>query len=224
MSDKNCPTQNNLQRLLSGEMLENERDTLELHLADCVDCRNNLAVMFAEKSEVETFAAPASLKEKVKNLPEKSKANSASFFSFEWLKINRLEIGFASILMIFLVFTGIYFWQNRQTANSDDVLRNGSANKNSVQLFAPENEANISAEKIEFHWAEMPNAKNYTLVISDEKGDIIKEISSEKAKLETTVSELGLIKEKRYFWHVKVKFADGTTSESENRKFLVKTD
>lgn len=222
--NKNCPTEESLQRFLSGETLGNERDTIELHLADCGDCRNNLALMFSEKNESKNFAAPDSLKEKVKNLPEKPKANSASFFSLEWLKINRWQVGFATTLLVCFGLFGIYVWQNRQQNNLVDVLRNGSGNRNSVQLLVPENEANILAEKIEFRWSEMPNAKNYTLILSDEKGDIIKEIPSEKSNLETTVSALGLATEKRYFWHVQTKFADGTTAESENRKFLVKTN
>jgi hypothetical protein len=111
--------------------------------------------------------------------------------------------------------------QNRQTSDSGEVLRNGATDKNSIKLLTPENNANISGENIEFRWSEIQSAKNYTLVISDEKGDIFKEISTEKTQLETSISALGLVKEKRYFWHVKAKTADGLTSESESRKIFL---
>ena len=67
----------------------------------------------------------------------------------------------------------------------------------------------------------MPNAKKYTLVLSDEKGDIIKELSTEKTQIETTISDLGMVKENRYFWHIKAKLTNGLFSESETRKIFV---
>lgn len=219
--NKDCPTQDNLSKFLSGEISANERDTFELHLAECADCRSNLALMFSEKADVENFVAPNSLKEKAKNLPEKSKGNSASFFSFDWLKTNRLQVGFASILLSCFALAGIYFLQNQTSQSSEDVLRNGTSNKTSIQLLFPEDNKSLSSEKVEFRWSQLPNVKNYTLILSDEKGDIIKEISSDKTNIETSISELGLAKNKRCFWHVKAKFMDGTISESESRKILV---
>lgn len=217
---KNCPTQNEFSLFLSGEMLEEKRETVELHLANCADCRRDLALMFSENAEI--FNAPESLKEKVKNLPVKTtKANSASLFSFEWLKINRLQVGFASVLIVCFGVVGIYFLQNQTPANSDDVLRNGSSENDSIRLFAPEDAATLADEKITFRWSELPNVRTYTLIISDEKGDIIKEVSSAKPQIETSLAELGLTKEKHYFWHVKAKFIDGLTAESESRKVLV---
>jgi len=218
---KNCLPQNNFSSFLSGAISADERDTFELHLADCADCRSNLALMFSETPE--NFTAPDLLKEKVKNLPAKeSKANSATFFSLDWLKINRFQTGFAAMLIVCCGLFGVYVWQNQAPQNSDDVWRNGSGNKNSVQLLTPENEAKISAEKIEFRWSEMPNAKSYTLVLSVKKGDIIKEISTEKPQVETTVSALSLTKETHYFWHVRIKFTDGLTAESATRKIFIR--
>ena len=223
MLEKKCPSQNNLQDFLADKMLEKERDKIESHLADCADCRRNLALMFSEKNtEREVFETPKSLIETVKNLPNRqAKANSASFFSFAWLKINRLQVAFSMVVILSFGFLGFYVLQNRQISNSEDVLRNDTSNKNSLKLFAPENEANLSADKIEFRWSEMPNAKKYTLVLSDEKGDIIKELSTEKTQIETTISDLGMVKENRYFWHIKAKLTNGLFSESETRKIFV---
>lgn len=215
--NKDCPTRENLQHFLSSEMFENERDTLELHLADCADCRRGLALMFSESAE--NFTAPDLLKETVKNLP-KPKVNSASFFSFDWLKINRLQIGFATVFIVCFAFAGVYIWQNQTTSNSDDVLRNGASKNEVFKLLAPKDDVKLTGGKIMFRWSQLPNVKTYTLVISDEKGDIIEEIPSDKPQFETSVSELGLEKEKRYFWHVKAKFTDGLTAETESRKLF----
>lgn len=220
----NCPTQNNLEIFLSGAMPANKGETLELHLADCADCRRNLALMFGEKaSNAENFAAPAALPEKVKNLPSQesqAQINKSSFNPFAWLKINRLQVAFATILIGCFGLVGFYFLQSRQTSNSDDVLRKDDSNKNLLKLLAPEESANPADEKIEFRWSSLPNAKNYTLVLSDEKGDIIKEISSTQTTIETSISELGLTKDKRYFWHIKAKLTDGSVIESESRKIF----
>lgn len=224
MSDKHCPTQNNLEIFLSSEMPPKEKEIFQLHLADCADCRRNLVAVFVAKAEeTETFKTPKSLTETVKNLPaSESKANSVSFFSFDWLKKYRLQTAFAAVLLVCFGFVGFYFLQNRQTSDADDVLRNGAANKNLIKLLAPEDNANIQAENIEFRWSEMQSAKNYTLVISDEKGDIFKEIPTQLTQIETTISALGLTNGKAYFWHVKAKLADGLTSESETRKISAK--
>lgn len=214
MSVKNCPTQNNPELFLSSEMLPNEKETLELHLAECADCRRNLALIFSKKAnETETFETPKSLIETVKNLPPKE--SKSAFFSYSWLKI-----AFASVLVLGVAFVGFYVLQ-KPPVSSDDVLRNDAVNRNSFELLAPENNANISGENIEFRWSAMQNAKNYSLVVLDEKGDILKEISTEKTQIQTSISALNLTKEKHYFWHILVKFADGTVAESENRKISI---
>ncbi len=207
-------------------MSANEHDALELHLANCADCRRNAALMFAEKrEETEIFTAPEALKETVKNLPPQkshleTNSASAAFDPLAWLKKNRLQIAFASVLIFCFGLVGFYVLQDRQTP--DDVLRNGAANKNSLKLLAPEDDANVSGEKIEFRWSPVPNAKTYTLILSDEKGDIIREISTEKTNLESSISELGLMTDKRYFWHVKAKFTDGSVAESDTKRFSSK--
>lgn len=214
MSVKNCPTKNNPGIFLSSEIPPNEKETLELHLAECADCRRNLAFIFSEKTnETETFETPKFLVETVKNLPPKE--SKSAFFSLGWLKI-----AFASAMVLSFAFIGFYFLQ-KLLVSSDDVLRNDTVNRNSFELLAPENNANISGENIAFRWSAIPNAKNYTLVVSDEKGDILKELSTEKTQIETSISALNLTKEKHYFWHIRIKFTDGTTAESDNRRISI---
>lgn len=219
--NKDCPTQDKWPEFLSGQTSAKEQAALELHLADCGDCRGSLALMFSEVADRENFAVPDSLKEKVKKLPATAKTDSVPLFSFKWFKIIGLEAGLATLLVVCCGALGLYLWQNRQSSKADDVWRNGSTNKNSVKLLAPEVNATLSAEKIEFRWSEIQGAKSYTLIISDEKGNIIQEISTEKPNLETSITALGLVNQKRYFWHLKVKLTDGTTAESENRKIFI---
>jgi hypothetical protein len=217
--NKNCPTQAEFSSFLARETAKDEREKIELHLADCADCRSGLALMFGKSAE--NFTAPAPLKEKVKNLrADKSKAKAASFFSLDRLKTNRLPLAFASVLAVCFAFAGFYILQDRTVSNPADVLRNGASKNDSLTLLAPEDGANLADEKIVFRWSELPGVKNYTLVVSDEKGDIVREIPSEKPFVETSLSEIGLLKNKRYFWHVRAKFADGLTAESENRKLI----
>jgi hypothetical protein len=217
--NKNCPTQTEFSSFISRETAKDEREKIESHLADCAECRSGLALMFGENGE--DFTAPASLKEKVKNLSaEESKADAASFFSFDWLKTNRLPLAFASVLTVCFAFAGFYVLQDQTPPDTADVLRNGASKNDSFTLLAPEDGANLADEKITFRWSELPGVKNYTLILSDEKGDIVREISSEKPFVETPLSGIGLIKNKRYFWYVRAKFADGLTAESESRRLI----
>ncbi len=227
MSEQNCPSKDELYLFLKEETSTEQRDEIELHLAKCANCRQNLSFTFSESfSELQDVKAPKKLVEQVKELPNKNlnlsqngKTESNKNNSVPWYRRNLLQIAFAASLLIFAGIIGVYVLQFQNNSPSDDVLRNGSTNKSIIQLLIPENNAEISAEEIKFTWSEIDEAKNYTLVLSDEKGDIIKEIKTDAPSIEKSFSEIGISQGRNYFWQVKAKLKDGLSSESETRKF-----
>ncbi len=224
MSEKNCPTQDNLREFLVGEMPPSEKETLELHLADCADCRQNLVAVFVAKAEeTETFKTPKPLTETIKNLPaSKSKANSLSFFSFAWLGKYRLQTAFAAILLVCFGFAGFYFLRNQTTSNSDDVLRNGAANKDLIKLLAPEDSVVVKGSFVEFEWEKVSDASSYILIISDEKGDIIFQEQTKQTKFNfgRAYPSKRVNKQDKSFWYVQAKLIDGKIIESTPRKIF----
>jgi hypothetical protein len=226
MLEEICPNKDSLNLFLAGETSALQRDEIESHLAGCADCRRDLSAIFSESiNNSQNFKAPESLVEKVKTLPNKDlhaeleDNTSTQTAQVPWYRQNFFQIAFAASLLVFIGFYGFYYWQFQQTSNTDDIFRNGTSNRNSIQLITPQNNLDISTEKIEFSWSKINDAKNYTLILSDEKGDIFKEIKTEKLNIETTVFDLGLTEGKHYFWQIRAKLSDGSTSESETRKF-----
>jgi hypothetical protein len=229
MLEENCPNKDNLYFFLVGEISEKEKGEIELHLAGCADCRRDLSALFSESvNNSQNFKTPESLVEEVKKIPEKEAdvekdgKTSTQTVSAPWYSMRFVQVVFASSLIFLLGIFGIYLLQIQPDKTPEDILRNGSSNKNSIQLVSPENDNDISDGKISFSWLKIADAKNYTLILSDEKGDIVKEIKTEMQNVEASVSELDLMAGKHYFWQIKATFADGSVSESETRKFLNK--
>jgi hypothetical protein len=226
MLEEKCPNKNSLDIFLKGEMLAAERGGLEMHLAGCAVCRQRLLAIFAANAaQSENLKAPSTLIEQVKKLPEAEKKSSQSPPGksqkdlVPWYRQKFLQIAFASSLVLLTVALGTYFWNSQPDFISDDIFRDGSGNSNSIKLLSPKNNADLSGPRINFSWAEIKGARIYTLILSNEKGDIIKEIKTDKLKIEINFSEIELVQNKHYFWQVKTLLVDGSILESETRKF-----
>jgi hypothetical protein len=168
----------------------------------------------------ETFVAPESLKEKAKRLPKHEKPAS-SFFRFFPSRQAAFALAASLVLVSLIAFVAWRAQRIPQQTPSDDTLRQGGQKAAAApQLLSPDDGANITGNTIEFRWSGVAGANTYTVVLSDEKGDIISERQTKQGQLTINTSELNLSVGKRYFWHVRAKFADGLTTETEPRKFV----
>jgi hypothetical protein len=227
MLEKNCPTKEDLHLFLNRATSAEQKDEIELHLASCEGCRRNLSAIFAQSiSEMEQFKAPENLVEQVKRLPEErafaEEKADAQTIPTPWHRQNFFQIALAAGLLVCAGLFGLYFLQIQETAGvPDDVFRNGSGNKKAIKLLTPPENARAAFEKVLFNWSEIAEVKDYTLILSDAKGDIIKEIKTEETNLKTTGAELGLSKGQTYYWQIRAKLKDGLNSESETRKLRI---
>lgn len=225
MSNKDCLTKSGFKSFLAGDFSPVKKDSVEMHLANCKNCRQTVAMEFADQqTSGEDYALPASLKGEVMGIPKQSHnaedlGKSEKFGWFKFLNRRPLQVGFAALLIGGFGFVGIYL--NREQPVKEDVFRSGTLNALSLNLLMPENNSNISGKSMDFRWSAVEGAKIYTFVISDEKGDIIKEISTNDTNLSAQISELGLLSDGRYFWRVKARLIDGSVVESEIRKINV---
>ncbi len=215
----NCTNEQDLKKFLAGDGVEAEREAVETHLADCSECRFRLSDLYTEKNK-DVFYVPAKLKEEAKALPGKAeKTESVGSFLWKW------QTGFATLGFVILFgFIGFFVWNGGESQNDggDDVLRQGRQNLDSLKLLSPKDNANINVAKIDFDWEKAEDLSVYTLIISDEKGDIVFEKQTKDEGMSVTDSESKLVAEKYYFWHVRAKFIDGRIAESASRKFTFK--
>lgn len=217
--NNDCPTQENLQLFLSGGLQATERETLELHLPECADCRRQLALMFTENAEEkEVFAAPDFLKERMKDLT--AGKTQPQVIAFPTRRKNYFQWAIAAALIICFSTIAVYVFRQTASPNRSETFRQGTSNANSMQLLSPADGANISAGTIEFGWTQIAGAKSYALVILDEKGDIIVQKSTTQDTFTLDISETNPTKGKSYFWFVKANLADGGTRESHIAKFI----
>ncbi len=214
----NCLKQENIVNFLAGEGTESERISVETHLAGCRDCRLNFTNLYANKEE-EFYTAPAYLKEKAKNLPQKEKV-AKPFFSFIFTR--QTAFAMASFVVLFSL---VGFWVLNSTQiqiDNSDVFRQGGQNSNTPILLSPENNASLLSEEIEFKWQKLDGANSYILIVSDEKGDIVFEKQTKEESLNVKGAKAKLTSDKHYFWYVRAKFIDGKITETSPRKFTFK--
>ncbi|MEZ5346458.1 MAG: zf-HC2 domain-containing protein [Pyrinomonadaceae bacterium] len=224
MSEKKCLNKKKLHLFLAGETSTTDKEEVESHLAECAVCRREVSAFLSEnKPDQKTFETPVDLLKKVKNLPkERADDSLRRDSSSPWFKWNFLQVAFAAGLLACFGFFGIYYLQLQQTPTRDDTFRHGSSSQNRISLSFPIDNSELTAEDAVFRWGKIEEAKNYTVVFSDEKGDIIRVVTTDKTELSGRISEFDLRAGKYYFWQVKTRLVDGSVLESETRKLRIK--
>lgn len=216
--NNDCLTKEDLRLFLTADISAAEREASELHLADCQHCRRQVATMFAEDADgSDSFSAPAFLVEQVKALPDKTAIPYSQPRSSFTARRSFWQVAFAVSLLVCFGFAGIYFLGPKPESTTD-TLRSGSGSGGSVRLITPASGAGVSDRSLEFRWAPVPKGKSYTLVVSDETGDVVFEQATAQDAVSFDTS--GLKAGKHYFWFVRAKLENGTNLESDTAKFL----
>lgn len=211
-----CLTTEIKRAFLADELSIEQREMAETHLAACRACRHQVANLFSDGTEI--FSAPNSLKQRAKQIPfgQEKRNFFASFFAYF-----QQPVAIAATVVLLVAVSSIAFFVLRETQptqnSQQEKFRKGNSS-NKLQLLSPNANAKISTEQIEFRWAKVVNAKDYTLIVLDEKGDIVGQETTTQESLSFNASTLE--KGKSYFWFVKAKLPDGTTTDSDTAKFV----
>lgn len=222
MNSNNCLTNEIKRAFLADELSIERREIAETHLSGCGVCRRQMAMMLSEIRD-ETLPLPESLKEKAKKIPAQQTTEKPDFFTaiFAYFK---QPVAVAASIVLLIAFTSIAFLALRDkvpTQNSqEEKFRQGNATANKPQLLSPQTDFAINTGEIEFRWSKVINALSYTLIILDEKGDIIAQQTTKNENFSLNVSALNIANNKHFFWFVRVKLADGTTANSDTAKLL----
>ncbi|MCB1024377.1 MAG: zf-HC2 domain-containing protein [Acidobacteria bacterium] len=229
MHKENCPSGNELFAFLKNEEPAGMRDEMETHLAGCAKCRRMISMMYLESREDnDHIDPPLNLTETARSIPQtRSGAPDAGIPDFSgsrssWIRAKKVQIVFASFVLVFAGIFGVYFLQRDPAAAPDDTFRNAPPSANGIHLVSPDNEEIVGEQGTRFEWKKIEGALRYTLIFSDEKGDIVGKFETEEPVVEGSVSKFGLVDRRKYFWHVTAKRPDGSRIESEFRTILIR--
>lgn len=220
MNKENCLTTEIKHAYLFDKLSTDERETAEAHLAACRLCRHQLTVMFEDKQEV--LSIPDLLKQKAKQIPAQEIKERQNLFT-SLSAYFRQPVAVAASIVLLIVVSSITFFVLREKSpaqnSNEEKLRQGNTSANKPQILSPAINAQITSDQIEFRWEKVINALSYTLIVTDEKGDIIFQQKTTQENFTLNLSTLNLTKDKTYFWFVKTKLADGTAIDSDTAKF-----
>ena len=184
MLENKCPDKDELIAFFIDGNSGEKSDGLEAHLVECEGCRTMLSTEFLD-FEIDAAQVPESLLNKVKNLPETKDETAGRIEivdnedSTGWFSVRFLKIALASVLVLFTGYFGMTYLLSTTTLPTGDGLREASSDKKAILLLLPENDVVVEGEKVDFSWSPIDDEATYALVLSDEKGDIVKEIKTE---------------------------------------------
>lgn len=223
MNSNNCLTTEIKRAFLADELSNERREIAETHLSECGACRRQMAMMLSEIKTEEALPLPESLKEKAKRIPAQQITEKPDFFTaiFAYFK---QPVAVAASIVLLLAFASIAYLALKEkvpTHNSqEEKFRQGNTTSIKPELLSPATDSAINTGEMEFRWSKVINALSYTLIILDEKGDIIAQQTTKNENFSLNVSALNSTNNKHFFWFVRVKLADGTTANSDTAKLL----
>jgi hypothetical protein len=186
----------------------------ELHLSECAACCQRLAQAYRlARPEPELMRVPRRLKARVLRQPRRVLWRA-------WLYDFRRQM--AAMATAVLLVTGVVFLWSRggetRRPPLTDPLRQTAPLAEAPRLLAPVNGAEINAAPLEFRWAKAEGVSRYNFTLLDERGNIVAQTPTTEERFSFSALPAGAA----YFWQVTALRPDGTESESEIRKFVVR--
>lgn len=216
-----CPSERDLKAYLQRERGSDQTPGIETHLVGCRACRLQLLNWQAESGDAfEIVPAPSNLKERVGNATKPR----SSFF--QYLIGSSSTPAFAIAALVLIAVTAAGLWRLvrpvAQVNTNSDILRSGSPRVSSVRPIFPAQNAVVTGPAIEFRWGSEADVTRYTVEVLDEAGDIIYQAVTSTDHLTVDTSQAQLYPQRKYYWHLKAKLADGTAIETNPIPFSIR--
>lgn len=216
-----CPTNDRLTAFLAGRDSPGEREGIEFHLSQCRACRHRLVSLYeASQTESVIVRAPGWLKASARRIPKKRRVIIPSLI----LGFRRQVAAALAVTALVAVGASLFFLSESRRGHqlpTAEALRQEAQTVPAPRLLAPGAEAVITSDRIEFRWSQVPSASRYTFTLLDGKGDIVFQTSTVDKRLILSMSAVHVERGKPYFWYIGVRLPDGTTVDSEIRKFVL---
>ncbi len=213
-----CPDQTVWQTFHDGSMSEADRVLVESHLVRCAACRQRLITVFDAANEAELDeATPMSLRRRA---VETAAAHSGSK-SFIYLVRPYAPLALAATILLVVGISWLAFRQKTPVQPPSE-LRQSNRIAGAIPLTSPLNGSELAAGKIGFSWGDAGPGARYEFILTDEKGDIVFQEKPTTNALTFDTAALRLSTQRKYYWSVTAKMADGTRRESAVAGFALK--
>lgn len=212
-----CPDQTVWQTFRDGSISEADRVLAESHLVRCAACRQRLIALFDGANEsAPGESVPSCLLRPVLG-PAGRPAGSFRF-------IHRARYAPVALAATILLVVGISWLVFRQKTpvQPPSELRQSNRITSAIPLTSPLNGAELTSGKLLFSWRDAGPGARYEFTLTDEKGDIVFQEKPAANSLTLDASALRLSSQRKYYWSITAKMADGTKRESAVAGFTLK--
>lgn len=223
-----CLTHDDLGDFLADRLPVETRAHAEQHLSDCPACRRRLVALYgAERAEdstssVATTGSPAiapqvtdELLQRARAIGRRAQADRRTPASY-----GRLAAAAAVVVAIGLAGTQLTLRRPSPVPQPADTLRSSSVSEEDFRALDPPDGADIVAADTTLRWTAMEGARGYTVTLLDDLGDIVHQASTDGARWELpNAATLPLNAGASYYWFVTVRLDDGTTLETDLRRW-----
>jgi hypothetical protein len=208
-----CPGIPVWRTFLAGVMAPADRSAAEGHLARCRFCRDRLVALNDEASEAAVQeSAPSALTSRV------TRQAPAGMKSRPVINVLRryAPLALAATIAIAAGLSVFVYWNKQSFPDTPRIsnIRQSNGASRELALVNPANGAELSVGKLGFRWSEAGEGARYEFSLTDEKGDIIHQEKVTTNSLVLDSSALRLSTQKKYYWSIVARLADGTSRES----------
>ncbi len=220
MQSIECPLEGDLRAYLQREHEGDQTSGIETHLVGCRACRLALLNWQVESDErFEIIPAPPKLKERV------SKTNSprSSFWQNLTGQSSTPAFAIAALVLIAITAAGLWRFANPvvKVNQNGEGLRSDDRRVSSVRAVSPSENSVVPGPAVEFKWATEAKANRYTVEVLSEKGDIVYQAVTSEEHITADASKAQLQSQRKYYWHVKAKLADGAEVSTDPIPFSI---
>lgn len=213
-----CPDQIVWQTFRDGSISEADRTIAESHLVRCTVCRQRLIALFDGASEGELReSAPSSLRRRT------LESAAATSGSHRFLDVVRpyAPLALAATILLVVGISWLAYRQRTPVQPPSELRQSGQATA-AIPLTTPLNGAELISGKLEFRWGDAGAGARYEFILTDEKGDIVFQEKPATNALTLDTVALRFSTQRKYYWSVTAKIADGTKRESAVAGFTLK--
>ncbi len=215
-----CPDERNLAAFFDGTLAGRERERMEAHLARCVCCREQSALLARLSDAPLPESVPGDWLTRARGLVQAQRKGDTRRY-WRWAAVAAAT---ACILFVAVVVTRRPVRRDVSTTPpgtpSASDMRGIAAPSFSPRLTSPTPGAVLDGRDLEFRWTPVPRAVQYRVSVLTADGDIVWQQDSEcsSAKLPADVR---LTPGRRYFVWIRATLRDGNSARSQAVPFSV---
>jgi Putative zinc-finger len=178
-----CPPAEQLAAYLDGHVSEQQRQSLERHLADCAYCLKSVAGAMADRRHAAP-ATPAWLRQKAQAQVGEAKSKN---WRWAWVLAPALACLLVAVVLLetprrtVMPPTAVATSPVAQTGDAvPGATRNLQSGTEQLRLLAPASGALLESNRLRFEWSATPNATSYRIRITTADGALVWEARSEQ--------------------------------------------